>query len=144
MIPGSIQESSFGLCQSPFHAPSDPPGSLADFDVLRPAGERWFCDECLSRINWGQTQEHLKLPAGKVKSKREPIPTRMRFEVMERDNFTCRACGRTPREDGVKLHVDHIVAVANGGGSTPDNLQTLCQDCNLGKSDKSVEQMESW
>lgn len=68
----------------------------------------------------------------------------LRFSVLERDNFACRSCGRNAHEDGVKLHVDHIVAIKNGGKTEPDNLHTLCQDCNLGKSDKRVEQMELW
>ena len=33
----------------------------------------------------------------------------------------------------VELHADHILAVANDGKTTLENLQTLCQDCNLGK-----------
>ena len=39
-------------------------------------------------------------------------------------------------KDGVKLHVDHIIPVYKGGKTTMSNLQTLCDRCNLGKSDK--------
>jgi 5-methylcytosine-specific restriction endonuclease McrA len=38
--------------------------------------------------------------------------------------------------DGVTLHVDHIVPVSRGGLTLDDNLQTLCQECNLGKSNR--------
>jgi hypothetical protein len=63
------------------------------------------------------------------------IPTRLRFRVMQRDNFTCRACGRSPAKNfGVELHVDHIYAYSKGGETIFENLQTLCKDCNLGKS----------
>lgn len=62
----------------------------------------------------------------------------MRYDVLRRDNFRCVRCGRG-REDGVKLHVDHIVPVSRGGKSTMDNLQTLCEDCNLGKGNKYLE-----
>ena len=34
------------------------------------------------------------------------------------------------------LHCDHIISVAQGGTDEMDNLQTLCDDCNLAKSDK--------
>ncbi|MGL4943487.1 MAG: HNH endonuclease [Thermoguttaceae bacterium] len=32
------------------------------------------------------------------------------------------------------MHVDHIVPRSKGGTNDDDNLQTLCQKCNLGKS----------
>ena len=57
---------------------------------------------------------------------------------MKRDGFRCVICGRTA-EDGVKLHVDHIKPISKDGLTVPDNLRTLCQDCNLGKSDKYDE-----
>lgn len=63
---------------------------------------------------------------------RKAISTRTRFEVFKRDGFVCQYCGGTP--PNVLLHVDHIVAVANGGGNSMDNLVTACQKCNLGKS----------
>jgi hypothetical protein len=56
----------------------------------------------------------------------------LRFQVLRRDGHACRYCGRTPPE--VKLHVDHVVAVALGGADTPDNLATACSECNGGKS----------
>lgn len=40
----------------------------------------------------------------------------MRYDVLRRDNFHCVRCGRG-KEDGVKLHVDHIVPVSRGGKS---------------------------
>ncbi len=60
---------------------------------------------------------------------------RLRFRVMLRDNFRCRACGRSPAtQPGVLLHVDHIHPWVEGGPTTYENLQTLCADCNLGKA----------
>jgi hypothetical protein len=61
------------------------------------------------------------------------IPKKLRFEILKRDEFRCRYCGRT-EADGVKLHVDHVIAIALGGRNDPDNLATACADCNLGKS----------
>jgi hypothetical protein len=59
----------------------------------------------------------------------------LRFRVFKRDNFTCKACGRSPvTNSGLELQVDHIVAYAIGGETKLDNLQTLCKECNLGKS----------
>lgn len=62
----------------------------------------------------------------------------VRLKVLERDAYRCIFCGRSPATDvGVRLHIDHRFPFSKGGSSTIDNLQTLCQDCNLGKSDKS-------
>lgn len=73
------------------------------------------------------------------KTKRE-INLRMRFLVMKRDDFKCCMCGRSPATTpGLELHIDHIVPWSKGGETVIDNLQTLCSDCNLGKSDLSMD-----
>jgi hypothetical protein len=60
---------------------------------------------------------------------------RTRFIVLQRDRFTCRSCGASPAKDpSVELHVDHIIPWSKGGETVLDNLQTLCANCNLGKS----------
>ena len=59
----------------------------------------------------------------------------LRYDIMKRDGFHCVLCGRGA-EDGVKLHVDHIIPVSKGGKTVPENLRTLCENCNLGKRDK--------
>ncbi len=60
---------------------------------------------------------------------------RLRFKVLSRDRFTCQHCGASPAKMvGVELHVDHILAWSKGGQTTLENLQTLCSNCNLGKS----------
>ena len=66
---------------------------------------------------------------------RSKMSSSLRYEIMKRDNFRCVLCGRGA-EDGVKLHIDHIVPVSRGGKTEWNNLRTLCQDCNLGKRDK--------
>jgi len=64
---------------------------------------------------------------------------RLRWRVLQRDRFTCCACGASPALGaGVELHVDHIIAWSNGGLTILENLQTLCSRCNLGKSNISV------
>jgi hypothetical protein len=62
---------------------------------------------------------------------------RLRWKVLQRDRFTCLACGATPAlTPGVELHVDHIMAWSKGGATISENLQTLCSKCNLGKSNE--------
>ena len=60
---------------------------------------------------------------------------RLRYKVLLRDNFSCRQCGRSPAMLlGVVLHIDHIVPWSGGGETVFENLQTLCDTCNQGKS----------
>jgi len=65
------------------------------------------------------------------------LSQKLRFEVFKRDEFTCQYCGRKPPE--VILHVDHIIPVSEGGLDDISNLITSCKDCNLGKSNTSLE-----
>ena len=67
-----------------------------------------------------------------IRAARTPLKPRTRWRILTRDGFRCCVCGRTPN-DGITLHVDHVVPVSKGGSNQDDNLQTLCQDCNLGK-----------
>ena len=69
-------------------------------------------------------------------AKRKGLGKRRRFEIFERDGFSCRYCGKTP--PGVILHVDHIIAVIEGGSNEPENLITSCSECNLGKGRKAL------
>ncbi len=59
----------------------------------------------------------------------------MRYDIMKRDGFKCVICGASATQ-GARLHIDHIVPIAKGGKSTYENLRTLCERCNIGKSDK--------
>lgn len=68
------------------------------------------------------------------KTSRDPS-LRLRFRVLKRDNFSCVQCGASPaKNSAVVLHIDHIKPWSNGGETEISNLQTLCQNCNLGKS----------
>ncbi len=69
---------------------------------------------------------------------------RLMFLVMRRDKFACRSCGASPSKNpAVNLHVDHIVPWSKGGETTLLNLQTLCERCNIGKSDLDFNEAES-
>ena len=75
-------------------------------------------------------------PSHVVHNTKRDISLRLRFKVMQRDNFKCCLCGASPAKDpSVELHIDHIKPWSKGGETTIDNLRTLCSKCNLGKSD---------
>jgi HNH endonuclease len=60
------------------------------------------------------------------------VSKRLRYEILRRDNNTCRYCGQSAPD--VKLTVDHVVPTALGGSDDPSNLVAACKDCNAGKS----------
>ena len=99
--------------------------------------------------NWG---EHQRVRDSKTKCPdpadtsvndwylRRFIPIDLRVEVIERDGFKCKICGKfltSCREARrfVKLgqglyHIDHIVPVIQGGRATIENLRLTCPECN--------------
>lgn len=65
------------------------------------------------------------------------ISLSLRYKVLNRDKFKCVKCGASPATNhNCKLHVDHIVPFSKAGKTVLDNLQTLCENCNLGKGDR--------
>ena len=60
------------------------------------------------------------------------VSKRTRYEVLRRDDHTCRYCGESAPD--VKITVDHVTPTALGGSDKPDNLVAACKDCNAGKS----------
>ena len=72
--------------------------------------------------------------------KTRAVPLNIRVRILSRDNFRCVFCGKSPATDiGVKLHIDHIIPFSKGGTNSPDNLQSLCEQCNFGKSNTEIE-----
>ena len=70
-----------------------------------------------------------------ITEQRRLMSASLRYDILVRDGFRCRICGASA-QDGVKLHVDHIIPVSKGGKTEKSNLRTLCERCNLGKGDK--------
>lgn len=65
------------------------------------------------------------------------VSKRTRYEVLRRDNHTCRYCGGVAPD--VILTVDHVTPVALGGTDDPSNLVAACRDCNYGKASTSPD-----
>lgn len=71
-------------------------------------------------------------------SKRTQVSQALRYQVMRRDHFTCQYCGAQPPK--VILEIDHVVPVALGGDSDPENLVTACAQCNAGKGKSQADE----
>lgn len=69
------------------------------------------------------------------------ISERVRAEVLRLGR--CEQCGRTPREHGVRLQVDHKMPQSWGGTNAIENLQALCEECNRGKK-AYYESLDRW
>jgi hypothetical protein len=67
-----------------------------------------------------------------VAAERAKMTPEIRYAVIRRDGYRCRACGFSV-QDGAHLHVDHVQPVSRGGETVIGNLQTLCTVCNIGK-----------
>ena len=72
-----------------------------------------------------------------TREQRSLMTNKLRQQIKERDNFTCKFCGNsTHTEPNLLLEIDHIIPVAKGGITEESNLQTLCWKCNRAKSCK--------
>ncbi len=61
----------------------------------------------------------------------------LRYKALKEHGAKCQCCGSSPA-DGIRLHVDHIKPRSKFPALqlVLSNLQVLCADCNLGKSNK--------
>lgn len=94
--------------------------------VCVPFGKKWICEQC--------EKAFAALEQSKQKE-RSLVTPKLRIDIFRRDHFACQICRRNSKEDGVKLTVDHIIPITSGGKTVEGNLQTLCFECNSGKSD---------
>lgn len=69
------------------------------------------------------------------------ISAQLRREILERNGYTCRRCGAGPEDPDptnpgrrMRLNVDHIIPISQGGTNDKENLLVLCSCCNQGKA----------
>ena len=99
----------------------------------------WYKDEFYTFkeiLNFVKIVKQHKEYMQSTKYQRSILSDSLRYDVLKRDNFTCKICGASFLNDGVKLEVDHIFPISKGGKTEMNNLQTLCERCNRGKRDK--------
>lgn len=65
----------------------------------------------------------------------------LRNEILERNGFTCQLCGSGPGDSDpfnpsrkIRLHIDHVVPLSQGGSNDKENLRVLCSACNQGRA----------
>lgn len=65
------------------------------------------------------------------------ISKRLRYEILRRDNHTCRYCGASAPD--ALLELDHVTPTVLGGKDSADNLVTACTACNNGKGSSTPD-----
>lgn len=71
-------------------------------------------------------------------SVKKNIPKKLREEILNRDFYTCQACGMY-HETSRGLEIHHVLPEYLGGPTTLDNLITLCFVCHYSAPDKPEE-----
>jgi len=69
----------------------------------------------------------------RARTRRAHIPDSLKIKIWQADHGRCRNCGGRSN-----LHIDHVIPVSEGGATSFQNLQILCQACNLEKGARIV------
>ena len=81
-------------------------------------------------------EEHVKQIAEDIRQ--NEVWSRIREQVLERDNHSCVLCGKTKPS---RLHVHHILKRKDGGTHHADNLLTVCPACHA-RADRDLYDMD--
>jgi len=113
--------------------PERPCVQISDREEALLRAKKLVYDEELELVNLRKQVANAEatLEYRRTGPKREPIADDVKLVVWARDGGACVRCGSTE-----KLHFDHVIPVVKGGGSSPENIQILCEQCNLKKSDR--------
>ena len=75
-----------------------------------------------------------------VAGQRALMTSALREKIKSRDNYTCKKCGISIKDEpNLLLEIDHIIPLAKKGMTVEENLQTLCWKCNRKKGSKIEE-----
>jgi HNH endonuclease len=61
------------------------------------------------------------------------VTVRLRRRVIDRADGHCEYCGLAQEGQEATFHIDHIVPLAAGGPTVPENLALACVSCSLRK-----------
>jgi len=68
---------------------------------------------------------------------RRKLSARLCLRVLREGRYRCAECGASPStEEGIVLHIDHLLPVCEGGTNCRENLRVLCSVCNETRGSK--------
>ena len=110
-----------------------------DIELIKISDPRIYGGEKRPQVEYG-SKELEDLPLHKNREINPDYEKYLRDKTFkkytdEAGKYCCALCGFTDRSRA-SFHVDHIIAMNNGGKSVVENLQILCRSCNGEKSDK--------
>ncbi len=111
-------------------------GEMLLTEVQAANGERWLnCRKCGEDITKNRTNILRR-----IRSKEAYVENVLYAVIWKRDKGICQICGRRCHKrwnayDPLSGTRDHIIALANGGEHSYDNVQLACRDCNSRKRD---------
>jgi hypothetical protein len=118
---------------APFDPEAKSSGSAWIYLDSQEKKNRWIVSGQLSARGEGTFEERISSRSERL---RKPLSPRLRFDVLRRDNFTCRYCGR--RAPDVVIEVDHVEPYSVVREHLIENLVAACIDCNRGKGARGL------
>ena len=111
-----------------------------------------YCDQCREGLNRearrrarkANTAKYGKIKTHKKRAEKYGVPYEVinRIKVFSLYGWKCASCNKDTPENIMKTYdnpdaptLDHIVPISKGGPHTYSNIQLLCRQCNITKSD---------
>jgi hypothetical protein len=98
---------------------------------------------CDIKLNIGNLDKFINYLKDIVKfrksasGQRALMTSNLREKIKVRDNYTCRKCSLSIKDEkNLLLEIDHVIPLSKGGITSEENLQTLCWKCNRSKGSK--------
>ena len=99
--------------------------------------ETWLATKACDIVDGFYAAKAKRVLADTIVDNKKTIKAKKttRYAVFLRAGFKCQCCGAKPMPtNDVVLHLDHVIPKSMGGIDDPINLQALCRDCNLSKT----------
>ncbi len=122
-------------------------GILVENDSFKNSeeGQEWHDEQMI--------ESHMQFQKIENRGRARHVGEAQRYRILNRDNFTCQKCGRygpgakdengnpmpEPKDGYAIMEVDHKKPFSLGGSDDDDNLWTLCDKCNGGKSNNYID-----